>query len=158
MEGNVKEVRRGQNVISSKGKRAMADAIFQGSAGKRAIYAYIFSGVPVANAPTLSMTLACSGGMPSINAYVIARQPKTLAYNWSDDNSWSLNGSLTTTNGPASINGVALCFGPGTAPAASMSLTDWFAAYRFTEWVPVAGNLLTINWVFSISTTASTVI
>jgi hypothetical protein len=153
-EGNIKEVRRNHNVISSLGKRAMADACFQGSAGHRAIYAYVLSGA--ATAPSLSMTLACSGGMPSLNAFILARQPKTLTYGWNTDAGWSVNGSMTFTNGPVSINAVALCFSPATAPAASISLTDWFAAVQFTAWAPASQNMLTITWNFSISSTAST--
>jgi hypothetical protein len=156
-EGNIVDVRHNHNVINTYAKRKMAEVVFQGSAGTRAIYAYILSGVPAAG-PSVSMTLACSGGMPSLNAHALARTPKTLAYGWNNQQNWSVNGSQTFTNGPVSLNGIALCWGPATAPAASISLTGWFAAARFTEWVPVANNVLSIIWVFSLSLTASTVI
>jgi hypothetical protein len=155
-EGNVKAVRN-HNVISSYAQRKMVDAIFQGSTGIMALYVYVFSGMN--GTPTLSMPTACSGyGNPSIN---LTNQPHTLTYSFNNDQNWSLNGTMTFVGygGYSSIDAAALCWQPTASLSwADRSLSQWYAAAKFTDLPVCSVDLLSFNWVFSVSTTLSSVL
>jgi hypothetical protein len=153
-EGNMKSLRKHHNVISSYACRKMADAIFQGSAGVRAIYVYVFSAETAA--PSMSMIVPFSAlGNPSIN---ITNQPCTLGYNFVNDQQWNLTGTMTFVGygGYSAVDAAALCWQPTASLSwADRSLSQWYAAARFTDLAIDQSDLLSFNWVFSMSTTLS---